>query len=42
LLDKGFQIELLESPDEGIIGVGEGSTPSLKLFLDSQVISEAE
>jgi hypothetical protein len=42
LLDKGFQIELLESPDVGIIGVGEGSTPSLKLFLDSQGISEAE
>lgn len=42
LIDKGFQIELLESPEVGIIGVGEGSTPAIKLFFDSQDIAEAE
>jgi 2-polyprenyl-6-methoxyphenol hydroxylase-like FAD-dependent oxidoreductase len=42
LTDKGFQIELLESPDVGIIGVGEGSTPAMKLFFDSQDIAESE
>ncbi|MFT6268778.1 MAG: hypothetical protein ACJAVV_001593 [Alphaproteobacteria bacterium] len=28
-----IEITLVESPDIGIIGVGEGSTPSLKRFL---------
>lgn len=39
---NGFQIELLESPEVGIIGVGEGSTPALKMFFDSLEIPEAE
>lgn len=39
---KGFQIELLESPEVGIIGVGEGSTPALKVFFDLLDIAEAE
>ena len=29
---KRFKIELMESPDVGIIGVGEGSTPGLRRF----------
>jgi hypothetical protein len=33
---------LLESPQIGIIGVGEGSTPQLKGFMDSLGIEEAE
>lgn len=41
-LTQGFQIELLESPEVGIIGVGEGSTPALKVFFDSLGITEAE
>ncbi len=39
---QGFQIELLESPEVGIIGVGEGSTPALKVFFDLLGIAEAE
>ena len=39
---KGVQIELVESPDVGIIGVGEGSTPALKTFFDVLDIPEAE
>ncbi len=31
----GVEIQLIESPDVGIIGVGEGSTPALKQFLIS-------
>ena len=31
---EGIDITLVESPDIGIIGVGEGSTPPLKLFMD--------
>ena len=31
----GINITLVESPDIGIIGVGEGSTPRLKAFFDS-------
>lgn len=38
----GINITLVESPDIGIIGVGEGSTPSLKEFLDVLDISEPE
>ena len=38
----GISITLVESPDIGIIGVGEGSTPMLKAFLDSLDISESE
>lgn len=32
--DDGFVITLVESPQIGIIGVGEGSTPPLKVFMD--------
>jgi len=38
----GFDIGLLESPDIGIIGVGEGSTPQLKSFFDFLQIPETE
>ena len=38
----GINISLVESPDIGIVGVGEGSTPKLKYFFDSLDISEAE
>lgn len=38
----GFSITLLESPQIGIIGVGEGSTPQLKGFMDSLGIEESE
>ena len=38
----GIQISVVESPDIGIIGVGEGSTPLLKEFFDSLDISESE
>ena len=34
-------IELVESKEIGIIGVGEGSTPALKLFFDKSDISKA-
>ncbi len=36
------EICLLESPDIGIIGVGEGSTPQLKVFFDAIGVAEAE
>ena len=39
---NGIQISVVESPDIGIIGVGEGSTPLLKEFFDSLEISESE
>ena len=39
---SGTQISLIESPEIGIIGVGEGSTPQLKAFFDDLGISEAE
>ena len=39
---RGIQISVVESPDIGIIGVGEGSTPLLKEFFDSLEISESE
>jgi tryptophan 6-halogenase len=35
-------LTVLESPDIGIIGVGEGSTPQLKAFFDKIGLSEAE
>ncbi len=45
LLSKRWQhqpieISLIESPDIGIVGVGEGSTPQLKLFFDYLEIEE--
>ena len=42
LLPKGIEIEVLESPAIGIIGVGEGSTPWLRGFFDSLGIEESE
>lgn len=39
---KDIEVVLLESPDIGIIGVGEGSTPHLKLFFDGVGIEESE
>jgi hypothetical protein len=38
----GTDVTLIESPEIGIIGVGEGSTPQLKAFFDTLGISEAE
>ncbi len=35
-------ITVIESPDIGIVGVGEGSTPQLKALFDSLGIAEAE
>lgn len=35
-------VVVVESPDIGIIGVGEGSTPQLKAFFDTLGIAEAE
>ncbi len=36
------KVTVVESPDIGIIGVGEGSTPQLKAFFDTLGLSEAE
>ncbi len=38
----GIEIQLVESSDIGIIGVGEGSTPQLKSFFDYMEIDESE
>lgn len=38
----GERVTLVESPDIGIIGVGEGSTPQLKTLFDMLGIAEAE
>jgi len=38
----GFDITLIESPQIGIIGVGEGSTPLFKGFMDSLGVPESE
>ncbi len=40
--DKGADITLVESPDIGIIGVGEGSTPHFKLIFDDIGVAESE
>ena len=40
--DRGYEITLVESPDIGIIGVGEGSTPPLKKFLDLIGVEETD
>src|SRR5690348_12586613 len=37
-----LKVTVLESPQVGIIGVGEGSTPWLRGFFDSVEIAEAE
>jgi tryptophan 6-halogenase len=38
----GARITLVESPEIGIIGVGEGSTPQLKQFFDTMGIAESD
>jgi len=38
----GINITLVESPEIGIIGVGEGSTPKLKDFFDTLGVKESE
>ena len=38
---RGGSVTLVESPEIGIIGVGEGSTPQLKALLDHLGIDEA-
>src|SRR5207244_703337 len=38
----GTRVQLIESSDIGIIGVGEGSTPQLKAFFDKLSIAERE
>lgn len=40
--DRGVRITLIEAPDIATIGVGEGSTPSLKRFFEVLGIAEAE
>jgi len=40
--DCGADITLIESPDIGTVGVGEGSTPRLKVFLDTIGVQESE
>jgi len=40
--DKGIDITLIESPAIGTVGVGEGSTPRMKLFFDSIGVQESE
>jgi len=39
---KALQISLIESPDIGIVGVGEGSTPTLKRFFEMLSIPDKD
>lgn len=39
---QGTRITVVESPEIGIIGVGEGSTPQLKAFFDHLGIAESD
>ncbi|MEL7487533.1 MAG: tryptophan halogenase family protein [Pseudomonadota bacterium] len=39
--ERRIEITVLEAPDIGIIGVGEGSTPQLKAFFDRLGVDEA-
>jgi tryptophan 6-halogenase len=39
---RGGEVTVIESPEIGIIGVGEGSTPQLKAFFDHLGIEEAQ
>jgi tryptophan 6-halogenase len=41
-LGRDVAVTVVESPDIGIIGVGEGSTPQLKAFFDTLGIAEAD
>lgn len=38
----GFEITLVEAPDIGIIGVGEGSTPMLRTFMEGIGLEEKD
>lgn len=40
--NSGVTVTLVESPEIGIIGVGEGSTPQLKHFFDTLGIAESQ
>ena len=40
--ERDFEITLVESPDIGIIGVGEGSTPMLKTFMTNIGVAEKD
>ena len=40
--DRNVSVTVIESPDIGIIGVGEGSTPQLKAMFDTLGIAERE
>ncbi|MGO4892593.1 tryptophan halogenase family protein [Flavobacterium sp. W21_SRS_FM6] len=40
--DKPIEIVLVESPEVGIVGVGEGSTPTLKRFFEMLGIAESD
>lgn len=40
--DKNVEITLVESPEIGIVGVGEGSTPTLKRFFEMLEVSESD
>lgn len=40
--DKNVHVTLVESPEIGIVGVGEGSTPTLKRFFEMLNISESQ
>jgi tryptophan 6-halogenase len=40
--DRGVVVTVVESPDIGIIGVGEGSTPQLKAMFDTLGIAECD
>jgi len=40
--DKNIQLTVVESPDVGIVGVGEGSTPSLQNFFQEIGVTDSE
>lgn len=40
--ERGVDVTLIESPVIGTVGVGEGSTPRLKVFLDSIGVQEPD
>ena len=42
LNDKSMRVTLVESPDIGIVGVGEGSTPTLKRFFSMLGIADGD
>ena len=42
LNDKSLRVTLVESPDIGIVGVGEGSTPTLKRFFSMLGIADGD